>query len=199
MPVPDDLDAAAAGPLEAGSADAFRRGDRTAFFAVYEAYGADVRGVVARYFRSPFEREEAVQEIWLNVHQAASQFDPARGRLRPWLRTVAVNRCLQILRAQGRRPRATEEADEADLVAPDTPLTAARNARLRAALEAFAATLPPDELGVFRLAFAEGGAQEEVAEGLGISVRRYKYLRKKILLKAESAPELARVLEEILA
>jgi RNA polymerase sigma factor (sigma-70 family) len=177
--------------------EAFRRGERASFFAVYETYGAEVRALVGRFFRSSFEREEAVQEIWLNVHQAAAQYDPSRGPLLPWLRTVATNRCLQLLRAQGRRPAASQPVRDDDLIESETPQTAARNARLRAAIEAFAAGLGPEEREVFKRAFAEGGTQEEGARSVGISVRRYKYLKKKILDKASIAPELARVLEEV--
>src|SRR5262245_43240193 len=141
----------------------FRRRDEAAFMSVYDAHAADLRPLVWHFFRSPFEREEAVQEVWLHVHRMASAFDPVRGGLLPWLRTLAANRCRELLRARGRRPDATLELDDEHLVAPQTPERAAREERLRAAVAAFGAALGEEERAVFRLALCEELGHEEVA------------------------------------
>ena len=94
----------------------FASGDRDAFVEVYRAFAAPLRRWVARFFKSPFEQEEAVQEAWLTVHRMHKSYDVNKGELGPWLRTVAANRCREILRARGRRPDASvplEDVDEA--------------------------------------------------------------------------------------
>lgn len=165
--------------------------------SVYEAHAADLRPLVARFFRSPFEREEATQEIWLQVHRVADAYDPARGALLPWLRALASNRCLELLRARGRRPDASVAlADDAVTAAAD-PEEDARNGRLREAVAAFAARLDPEEAAVFRLALIDELPHEEIAVRLGISVRRCKYLKLKLLTAAARAPGLRRALEEV--
>ena len=68
----------------------FRQGEREAFLTVYAAHAPALRALVGRFFARPFEREEAVQEVWLLVHRMARSFDPDRGELLPWLRTVAA-------------------------------------------------------------------------------------------------------------
>jgi RNA polymerase sigma-70 factor, ECF subfamily len=176
----------------------FRQGDDGAFMSVYDEYRGELRPLVARFFASPFEREEATQEIWLHVHRMASAYDPARGPLLPWLRALAVNRCREILRAQGRRPPLDQGLAEGDLVADDTPESRARDERLRAAITRFAASLGAEEAGVFRLALVEELSHDEVAARLGISARRCKYLKLKLLERALAERALRQALEELL-
>jgi RNA polymerase sigma-70 factor (ECF subfamily) len=175
----------------------FRLGDRGAFLAVYEAHGPVLRALVARFFPRPFEHEEAVQEVWMLIHRVAGSFDEARGELLPWLRTVAANRCKELLRARGRRPDARVELDEAALVGPSDPDAEARAARLREAVRRFGAQLGAEDAIVFRLSLVEEQTHEEVARAAGISARRCKYLRMKLLVRASGDPELRAALREV--
>jgi len=177
----------------------FRRGEREAFLSVYETHAAAIRLLVGRFFTSPFEREEAAQEIWLHVHRMAGSFDPARGDLAPWLRAVAANRCKELLRARGRRPDpcvelAAEQADESTGAGPEH---AARSARAREAVTRFEAQLGRDEAIVFRLSLVEERSHDEVARAADISARRCKYLRMKLLVRAAADPALRAALAEV--
>jgi RNA polymerase sigma factor (sigma-70 family) len=176
----------------------FRRGDEAAFMSVYDAHTADLRPLVGHFFRSPFEREEAAQEIWLHVHRMARAYDPGRGALLPWLRSLAANRCREILRAAGRRPAATLEVQDEHLPAADSPEAAVKQDRLRAAVDAFTAALGAEEAAVFRLSFVEELSHGEVAARIGISPRRAKYLKLKLLAAAAEAPALRGALAELL-
>jgi RNA polymerase sigma factor (sigma-70 family) len=176
----------------------FRLGDREAFAAIYEAHAQMVRALVGRFFYKPFEREEAVQEVWLLVHRVAGSFDSTRGPLVPWLRTVAANRCKELLRARGRRPDPSVELGDAeDDDARADPEDAARAARLREAVRRFEASLAPDEAAVFRLSLVEERTHVEAARAAGISARRCKYLRMKLLLRAAADPALRAALGEV--
>jgi len=165
---------------------------------VYDTYAPALRPLVARFFPEPFEREEATQEVWLLVHRMARMFDPARGELLPWLRTVAVNRCKELLRARGRRPDAREVVDDETLVASSDPEMGARAQRLRAAVARFCATLPAQEAAVFQLSLMEERSHDQVAAAVGISARRCKYLRMKLLARAAADPELRAALREVI-
>lgn len=184
------------------TAAGFRAGDRQAFLAVYGAYGPIIRGLVARFFPRPFEREEAVQEVWLLVYRMAPSFDPGRGALSPWLRTVAANRCKELLRAQGRRPdpRATLDEDAVAVADGETagPEDAVRAARLQETVARFSGYLSPEEAQVFRLSLVEERSHDEVARSVGISVRRCKYLRMKLLVRAAGDPAMRQALREVL-
>ncbi len=165
---------------------------------VYDACAVDVRHLVARFFRAPFEREDAIQEVWLLVHRVAASFDADRGDLRPWLRTVAANRCKELLRARGRRPQPDAVLDDDDLWAPETPETEVRQQRLRLAVDKFLATLSAEDALIFRLSIVEERTHDDVAASTGLSARRCKYLRMKLLARTLLAPELRQALQELL-
>jgi RNA polymerase sigma factor (sigma-70 family) len=177
----------------------FRRGEREAFLSVYDTHAPAVRVLVGRFFASPFEREEAAQEVWLHVHRMAGTFDPDRGDLAPWLRALAANRCKELLRARGRRPDPRVELAEEHLEDPADggPEEAAQVARARAAVMRFEATLSAEEAMVFRLSLVEEREHGEVARAAGISARRCKYLRMKLLLRAAADPALRAALAEV--
>lgn len=164
---------------------------------VYDAYAPQLRPLVGRFFFRPFEREEAFQEVWLQVHRAAPAYEAARGGLLPWLRTVAANRCKELLRARGRRPEPDVQLDDQDLVTTTDPEQAARATRMHAAIARFEATLSSDEAKVFRWSLLEERGHDEVARLSGMSARRCKYLRMKLLLRAAADGELRRALGEV--
>jgi RNA polymerase sigma-70 factor (ECF subfamily) len=178
----------------------FRRGDQAAFLEVYEVHGPDLRGLAGRFFASPYEREEATQEIWLQAHRMSAMYDPERGALLPWLRALAVNRCKELLRARGRHPDPRAELDEETLAAgPETgadPHEATRQHRLQEAIQRFAAALSREEAAVFRHSLLEDRAHDEVARMIGISARRCRYLRRKLLVRAAADRGLAAQLDE---
>jgi len=183
--------------LAAALLESFRRGERAAFLEVYRAHAGEVRRLAGRWFSAPFEREEAIQEIWLMLHRMSGSFDPSRGPLLPWLRTVGHNRCRELLRAKGRRPQPDAELEEALVLDAPDPERAARLARARAALESFSARLPPDEAKVLTLGLFEGRTNEETAEALKITVRQCKYLKKKLLQRAAGDSALREALAEL--
>lgn len=177
----------------------FRGGDREAFLTVYAGCAPQLRAVVGRFFSRPFEREEALQEVWLLAHRMAAAYDPDRGELVPWLRAIAANRCKELLRARGRRPDIDTNGDGDDdaLPAVSNPEASARDERVRTAVARFEGALEPELARVFRLSLVEERGHEEVARALGISARRCKYLRMKLLAQAGADTELRRALGEV--
>lgn len=180
----------------------FASGDRDAFLVVYRAMAGHVRRWVAKFFQSPFEQEEAVQEAWLTVHRMHHTYDVNKGELAPWLRTVTANRCKELLRAKGRRPDASVPLDDAGealwLDAPG-PDDAVLRAKLRAAVERFAATLDDEEAKVLKHGLVEGLSHEALAAALNVNVRRSKYLKLKLLQRAAADPALKALAEELTA
>ena len=179
----------------------FASGDRDAFVEVYRAYAGQVRRWVARFFKSPFEQEEAVQEAWLTVHRMQGRYDINKGELSPWLRTVVANRCRELLRAKGRRPDASvpiEDLDQALWLEGPGPDDAVFRTKLREAVERFAAGLDPDEAKVLRHGLMEEQTHEELATVLGVNVRRSKYLKLKLLQRAASDEGLKALAVEVL-
>jgi RNA polymerase sigma-70 factor (ECF subfamily) len=186
------------GDVDRDAFDRFRRGEEQAFLAIHDAHAAVIARLVGRFFPRPFEREEAAQEVWLLVHRMAGAFDPARGSLVAWLRVLAANRCRELLRALGRRLDAREELSEhEDPGDAANPESVVRLARLREAVARFSVGLSAEETLVLKLSLLEERSLEEVAAAVGASVRRCKYLRKKLLARAVADPRLRAAVEEV--
>ena len=190
------------GSVDRDALDRFRRGDEKSFLAVHNAHAPAIARLISRFFPRPFEREEAIQEVWLLVLRRAGAFDPERGALLAWLRAVAKNRCLEILRARTHRPDAREELPaelSEDEPTPDAgdPERQVRLGRLREAVRRFSAGLTADEVIVFTLSLLEERAHDDVARRAGITVRRCKYLRKKLLARALEDPDLLAAMDEV--
>lgn len=74
------------------------RGDEAAFGALYDALGGSVFGLARRVIRDPARAEEVSQEVFLQVWQTAARFDPARGKAKSWVLTLAHRRAVDAVR-----------------------------------------------------------------------------------------------------
>lgn len=180
-----DLGNAGIGP---GIVAAYVAGDGHAFRQLFEAFRQQIFAVVARYFRSPFDQEEALQEAWLQIYRARRAFDVNRHEaFVAWARQVARNRCLDLVKSRD-RVREVPASESVDAVAsgqgsaPD-PLQRVVDERLRRAVEGFVSTLATEERRFFDLCFVQERPHEEIATILGINERRSKYLKKKLFAR----------------
>jgi RNA polymerase sigma factor (sigma-70 family) len=174
----------------------FVAGDEDAFEETFLLLRRDVWCVVQHFFRHAFDQDEAFQEAWLDIYRNRHRFDVNRyAELGAWIRTVARNRCLDLLRAAGVRLPAVADHDAAEEPGPDEARAAGSGQEIRAALALFVEQLEPDLRRVFVLCFVEERPHEEVARLLGISERRSKYLKKKLLQRLERDPGLRSVRE----
>jgi RNA polymerase sigma factor (sigma-70 family) len=180
----------------------FSSGERAAFLEVYTAQARAVRRWVARFFKSPFEQEEAAQEVWLMVHRMQTSYDVNRGPLEPWLRALTSNRCRELLRAKGRRPDASvplDDGDEALWLDAPPPDEALMQAKVQAAVQAFRQGLPKAEDVVLQRGVGDGLTHEELARELGVTVRQSKHLKKKLLAKVAASASLRALAKEWLS
>jgi RNA polymerase sigma-70 factor (ECF subfamily) len=176
----------------------FARGERDAYVEVYSAHAVAVRRWVRRFFKSPFEQEEAVQEVWLTAHRMQRQYAPAKGPLLPWLRALSANRCRELLRAASRRPPSDVPIEDmSDALWLDAPAAdeAVHAAALKAEVARFAASLPPDEARALQLCFVEQRSHAEIAKELGCDERRSKYLKQKVIAAASKDERLMELMK----
>lgn len=77
-------------------------GDRDAYHALLVGITPYLRAITQRYLGRCDDAEDAVQEILLVVHDIRHTYE--RGRpFKPWLRTIATRRCIDLLRRRSRR------------------------------------------------------------------------------------------------
>jgi RNA polymerase sigma-70 factor (TIGR02960 family) len=84
-------------------------GDDRAFGELTDPYRGELQLHCYRILGSVQDAEDVLQETMLAAWRGLSQYE-GRASLRTWLYRIATNRCLNALRASGRRPR-TEPAD----------------------------------------------------------------------------------------
>ena len=78
---------------------ALRRGDEKAFEAIYDRHHRALLGFCRHMLGSHEEAEDALQRVFVAAHRHLSD-GTADINLKPWLYTIARNRCLSILRAR---------------------------------------------------------------------------------------------------
>lgn len=134
----------------------------------YARYGKPVWSLARRVAGDSAIAEEVVQEAFLRLWTRAADFDPARGRLLPWLLTIAHHRAIDELR----RRRARGEFDGLDAAmataeAPDAdPVDVAIASDDREAIRVALAALPEAQRRAIELAYFGGYSQAEIASRL---------------------------------
>lgn len=178
-------------PPPSATLQRFRQGDGAAFLEIMQQYQPLVRAAAARCFRGEFEREEAMQEIWLHIFRQRETLDLGRREVfSGWLAVLARRRCIDLLRQP---PDPSEEGEESALNWLSDPAeqeAAAEQADLQQAVETFRARLKPQWRQFFDAYFVEGLDYEQVGRRLAIGKLRCKYMRKVIALRARRSQAL---------
>lgn len=91
---------------------AVTRGDRAAFLALYRKHRDDVYRFAYGLSRSGDVAEDVTQDVFVNMLQRASSFEPSKGSVRAWLFGCARNLMLGELNRQRRWGRSALDPDE---------------------------------------------------------------------------------------
>jgi RNA polymerase sigma-70 factor (ECF subfamily) len=75
------------------------KGDQAAFGELYDQVAPRVLGLVKRLLVDHAQSEEVTQEIFLEIWQTASRYEPARGGALSWIMTMAHRRAVDRIRA----------------------------------------------------------------------------------------------------
>ena len=95
-----------------------RHGDEEAFRQLVEPHRQELQLHCYRILGSIHDAEDAVQDTLISAWRGLPRFE-GRSALRTWLYQIATNRCLNVLRAAGRRPKEAEtEMADVDLPEP---------------------------------------------------------------------------------
>jgi RNA polymerase sigma-70 factor (ECF subfamily) len=94
-----------------------RAGDHDAFRDLVEDHSRELQVHCYRILGSLQDAEDALQETLVSAWRNLGQFGQ-RSSLRTWLYKIATNRCLDMLRADSRRPRVAAPLPEVTLPEP---------------------------------------------------------------------------------
>lgn len=85
------------------------QGDQGAFAELYDNMAPRVLGLVKRLLRDHAQSEEVTQEIFLEIWQTATRYDPSKGGAASWILTMTHRRAVDRVRAsQSSRDRDTK-------------------------------------------------------------------------------------------
>jgi RNA polymerase sigma factor (sigma-70 family) len=175
-------------------------GDREAFHCIFNELHRDIYFVVRRLFQSPFDQEEAQQEVWLHLYRMRTQVDVNRPQeFIGWVKRVARNRCIDILKSRGGKSEIpVEEIGElqgADELVSAPQARQVDQAKVRSIIDTFVAKLDAEGQRFFQLCFVEERSHAEIAERMSITARRSKYLKKTQLARLLKLRQLKEHLE----
>lgn len=136
------------------------RDDPEAIRALVERFQSEVFGLCVKLLNHRQDAEDVVQEVFLRIFRSLRRWDPTRP-LKPWVMSIAVNRCRTWLSQRSRRP---ELADYLQDTAASRP--ADDSSELVLELHAAMNELRPEYRMVFVLFHEQGQPYEEIAEAL---------------------------------
>ena len=148
--------------LVAAAAD----GDAAAFRSLVDRHLSGVLAVARRMLRDDAEAEDVAQEALLRLWRSADGLEVGPQGLRPWLRRVVSNLCVDRMRS-GRRLMVVEEVP--DRAEPATQLTQMEARDVSQRVDAALKELPDRQRMALTLFHYEGLSQVEVGRIMGIS------------------------------
>ena len=87
--------------------------DETALRLLYAQHAGPIMAYLVRLTRDHARAEDLLQETMLRAWRRPAAFEPGRGPVRGWLRTVARNLAVDDIRARSSRPSERELTEEA--------------------------------------------------------------------------------------
>ena len=141
-------------------------GDAAAFRSLVDRHLSGVLAVARRMLRDDAEAEDVAQEALLRLWRSAEGLEVGPQGLRPWLRRVVSNLCVDRMRS-GRRLMVVEEVP--DRAEPATQLTQMEARDVSQRVDAALKELPDRQRMALTLFHYEGLSQVEVGRIMGIS------------------------------
>jgi RNA polymerase sigma-70 factor, ECF subfamily len=141
-------------------------GDAAAFCSLVAAHLSHAVAIARVMLRDAAEAEDIAQEAFLRLWRNAGQLELGPGGVRPWLRRVVSNLCIDRIRAS-RNTTVTDEIPEQPVRADQ--LDGMENADLKDRVTAALERLPERQRLAVVLFHFEGLSQIEVGETLGVT------------------------------
>jgi RNA polymerase sigma-70 factor (ECF subfamily) len=150
---------------------------------VYERFSGAVHAIALRVTRADRFAQEVTQDVFMTIWREPGRFDPSRGRLGPWLLTLARNKAIDLVRREESVRRRTADVDLEFTEAPDDVHDEVWRTLRRERIHAALTRLPEEQRRAVQLAFLNGLTHVEVAETEGIPLGTAKTRIRAGLLK----------------
>lgn len=147
------------------------------FTEIYNQYGKMVYNVAINYLQNLEDAEEAVQDIFVKIHEKREGFNH-KSSLKTWIYRITINHCLDIIKSKNRRIRVmfTRQNESHDSVEFNHPGVALENKEAVAIILKEINELPSNQKTALILKAIEGLSQKEIAEILELKVKAVESL-----------------------
>jgi RNA polymerase sigma-70 factor (ECF subfamily) len=151
-----------------------RKGDRVAFYNIYERYCKRLYGFVFRYIKQEDDADEIVQEVFVKLWEARSNID-VYSSFDAFLFTIAYNTTMTLFRKRIKERKYLEYLQSIQQIesAPKV-IEEIHFKELNSIVQSLLNQLTPRQKEIFLLSREEGLTHEEIAKKLGISVNTVK-------------------------
>ena len=169
------------------------RGDQAAFRALVDRHLSAMLLIARRMLRDEAEAEDMAQEAFLRLWRSSGNLELGAHGVRPWLRRVVSNLCIDRVRS-GARVTVTDEVPEQ--VEEPTQLRSLEDQEAGKRVDIALKDLPERQRLALTLFHYEGLSQIEVGRAMGISDEAVESLlaRARRTLKAALKDDLAGLL-----
>jgi RNA polymerase sigma-70 factor (ECF subfamily) len=144
-------------------------GDKRAFAEFYDLYSTLLYSIAAKILNDAKEAEDVVQEVFFQIWEKASSFDPKLGKPSSWAVTFVRNKSIDRIRASKRRTKLVESAlaeaepMQANLSSANESVFGREQASI---IQSAVTTLPVEQRQAIELAFFSGLTQNEISDQL---------------------------------
>jgi len=153
------------------------QGDVFGLRRLYFLYGGLAHSIASNILGGDkAEAEEVVQDVFLKIWNASSQFDPKLSSPKGWVCLIARRRSIDVLRKRKRRPDRDGERKESLDILDFENLSSGGFDRVRryGILDERLRLLRPDYRECLRLAYLKGYEQKEIAHKMGLPLGSVK-------------------------
>lgn len=154
----------------------FQKGHEGAFEELVHRHTRAVLNLVYRYLGDASRAEDVAQDIFVKVYRARMKYEP-KAKFTTWLYRIAVNHCLNEIRAGKSRPSLGAPVNDLlEHPAAEDPDARLHRQELREAVKGAIDALPENQRMAVLLSRYEDMSYDEIAETMGLSLEAVKSL-----------------------
>ncbi len=155
------------------------------FETIYNEHKNLVYNMCLHYVLNPEDAQDITQEVFVKVYQRYHQYDTASASLKTWICRIAINHCLDFLKAKKSKKRfgflsplfyAESNEPISNAVYVNHPGIQTENKEAIESLLQIIYTLPENQKTAIILCRIEDRSQKEVAEIMNTSVKAVESL-----------------------
>lgn len=150
---------------------AIAAGDLDSFERLYDNFSSVLYTIALNILQVPVDAEDVVQDVFVQVWEKSSEFNPDRGSALAWMVTITRRKAIDRYRSFARKSRVIEKyevASESDISSGGSPTFLPQDLKsLADDVKSALSQLTVDQRSVIEMAFIHGMSHSEISQSLG--------------------------------